>query len=363
MRVAYADIDLAALRHNYRLAQSLAPNSNTMAVIKTDAYGHGLTQIGKGLQDIAQAFAVCTLGEAVRLREHGIQQPILVLHGFYREQDIGEFLALNLSCVVHHRWQLEALKCYQASDYQEKPLSIWLKIDSGMGRLGFKVEQFAQVLQQVLEIKSCALECVMSHMSSADDLKDGYTDQQLNGLSEVCKDLHTPLSFANSASLMGWPNTHASWNRPGIMLYGVSPFADIREQSATALGLQAVMTLRSKLFAINTYSGGDYIGYGHHWRCPEDMLVGFAAIGYGDGYPRNVPSGTSVLVNGQVAPIIGRVSMDSIAIDLRDLKNPQRDDDIVLWGQGLPVEEIASAAGTIAYELLCSMAHANHRYE
>ncbi len=348
-RPARADIDLQALRANLQRSRQAAPASRQVAVIKADAYGHGLVPVAQALAGSADALAVACLDEARQLRENGIQSPLLVLEGFFSRAELLAAVEMRLDVVVHHEAQLRLL---EESPSLALPLTVWLKINTGMNRLGWPVAAVGGVWQRLQALTAVHEIILMSHLASADIPASGQTERQRRCFDDVCRDRDGRRSLANSAAILTCPATHADWVRPGIMLYGVSPVAG---QPASAWGLRPVMTLRSRLMAIQHCRRGDRIGYGGDWRCPEDMPVGIVAIGYGDGYPRHAPAGTPVLLNRQRVALIGRVSMDMISIDLRNQPAARVGDEVVLWGKGLPVEEVAVAAGTIAYELLCHL--------
>ena len=345
-----AVIHADALQHNLAQARHAAPASRLMAVIKSDGYGHGLLRVASALRR-ADAFAVTCLEEAIPLREAGYAHPILLLAGPFEADELALYRRYRLDLVVHSAWQVELLE----SAPPGRSLSVWLKVDSGMHRLGLAPEQ---VPGMHARLQACAAVNrhirLLSHMACADDRDDpDSTPQQLQCFHDAVRGLDGERSLANSASVLGWPDTHADWIRPGIMLYGVDPFCD--EQTRRP-DLRPTMTLASPLIAIRHVRAGERIGYGATWTCPEDMPVGVVAIGYGDGYPRHAPSGTPVLVNGAETQLLGRVSMDLITIDLRGLLDRVAiGDEVVLWGQGLPVERIAALCGTIGYELLCGV--------
>jgi alanine racemase len=342
-----AAVDLAALRHNLGVARAAAGRSRMMAVIKANGYGHGLRKAASALLS-ADAFAVSCLEEALPLREAGLLHPVLLLEGFFDAPELRSIASHRLDVVVHADWQLEMLEGTRLP----RPLRVWLKVDSGMHRIGFPPEQVKAVFQR---LQACRAVCeirVMTHLACADDRDSDYTEGQLAVFEQACAGLPAERSLANSAGLLAWPVTRADWVRPGIMLYGASPFADARPERPP---LRPVMTLSSQLIAIHRYRRGDRIGYAGGFVCPEDMPVGVVAIGYGDGYPRHAPNGTPILVGGRRTSIIGRVSMDMLCVDLRGLDRARVHDPVTLWGKGLPVEDIASACGTISYELLCKL--------
>jgi alanine racemase len=352
-RAARALIDLEALQHNFRKVQELAPNSKILAVIKADGYGHGIVRMARNLRD-ADAFAVASLEEAETLREAGIKKPIVLLEGIFNASELAVAADQNLEIVVHHKEQLELLESVRTA----VPLQAWLKIDTGMHRLGFAPEQAKAAWQRLHDCTSITDDVrLMTHLANADDREDLYTEEQIRLFDNTVTEMDGKHSIANSAGILAWPEAHRQWVRPGIMLYGVSPF---NNASGADLGLKPVMNVSTRLIAVNRFRQGDSIGYGGTWVCPEDMNVGVAAIGYGDGYPRHAESGTTVLVNKNRASLIGRVSMDMITIDLRGQPEAKIGDPVHLWGEGLPAEEIAGYASTIAYELLCGVTRRVH---
>ncbi len=347
-RQPQARIDLAALRHNLACARRAAPHSRIMAVVKANGYGHDLLRVANPLQPGCDGFAVARAAEGVSLREAGIQLPITVLEGFSDEEELAALAHHQLHAVLHHRHQIELLSAQPLP----RPLACWLKIDSGMHRLGLPPEQVAAAAAHLATLPWVAPQVgYMSHLACADDLNDPMTEQQLARFRALVP-ANARCSLANSAALLGWPATHGDWVRPGILLYGVSPF--LHHQGGEH-DLRPVMTLTTRLIAINQIASGEPIGYGASWRTPEPMPIGVAAIGYGDGYPRHAPSGTPTLLNGRIAPLVGRVSMDMITLDLRHHPDARIGDRVTLWGEGLPIEQVASQAGTIAYELLCGV--------
>ena len=348
-RAARAIIDLSAFTHNLQRAKAAAPSAKTLAVIKANGYGHGIVRVAKALHGTADSFAVASLEEALVLRESGINKPIVLLEGFFDASELPLILQHGLDIVVHHQIQLDILSQYKKANAK---LNAWLKIDTGMHRLGFPTESAKTVWKQLNANELIGSITLMTHLADADDRQDRYTDIQLKRFEQCTQDLPGPRSIANSAGILGWPATHSDINRPGIMLYGSNPFTS---GTGTDVGLKPVMTLQTQLIAVHRFKKGEPIGYGGTWKCPQDMPVGVAAIGYGDGYPRHAGSGTPVLVNGIRAQLAGRVSMDMIGIDLRNTPEAQVGDTVILWGEGLPIDEIASCASTISYELLCGV--------
>lgn len=349
-RATRALINLAACRHNLQIARQAAPASRCMAIIKANGYGHGMVQIARALKT-ADAFGVATVDEAIQLREAGIPNEIVLLEGFSSAEELNLVRGYRLQSVLHDESQLGLLEQNSGT-----PIVSWIKLDTGMHRLGFNAQQLVTLWPRITQCASIVQPVrMMSHLANADDRNDSKTTQQLQLFHNTLQQLNiTNLeqSIANSAGILGWSATHHDWVRPGIMLYGVTPF---NQGVGTEQQLQPVMTLTSKLITVKQLKKGDAVGYSGTYVCPEDMPVGVVAIGYGDGYPRHAKAGTPVLVNGQRVPVIGRVSMDMLCVDLRQQPTAKVDDPVVLWGEDLPVEEIAECAGTIAYELLCSV--------
>lgn len=345
-RAAEASIDLQALQYNLQQVRHHAKNAHVMAVIKANGYGHGMLRVAQALSN-SDAFAVAKIEEALTLRNAGIAKPVLLLEGFSDRAELEQLQQHEISAVVHHPSQIEQLEEVSLAH----PVEVWLKVDTGMHRLGIAIEQLDSSLKRLKACRNVADSIViMSHFANADDRRDPRTETQLKRFINATKGYSSRLSIANSAAILAHPQSHQGWVRPGIMLYGASPFI---KGLATDDGLKPVMTLSSKLIAINHYKKGNALGYGGSWRCPEDMAVGVVAIGYGDGYPRAARAGTPVLINGERVPLIGRVSMDMITVDLRTLPSAAIGDRAILWGEGLAVEEIAECAQTIPYELLC----------
>ncbi len=351
-RPAQAILDLPALSHNLTRVRQLAPGRRIMAVIKANGYGHGMVKIAEALRE-ADAFAVACLDEAVILREAGITHPLVLLEGFFDASELRLLTHHQLTTVVHHEDQLAILERSRL----DAPLPVWIKVDSGMHRLGLAPTKLAEIWKRLTACGSLQVLGFMTHLANADYRNDPLTLLQLKNFTEAVDAYPGQHSIANSAAILNWPQTHGDWVRPGIMLYGVSPFAD---SSGASHGLKPVMSLHSRLMAVNHFQRGDRIGYGGEWECPEDMPVGVVAIGYGDGYPRHAKAGTPVLVNNKRAPLIGRVSMDMICVDLRGQAQARSGDPVCLWGEALPVEEVARYAGTIPYELLCRVTSRVH---
>ena len=349
-RATQATINLKALRHNLGRVKQLAPNSQIIAVIKADGYGHGIVRVAKAL-DEADKFGVASLDEALALRNKSIRKTIVLLEGVFEASEFSKAGLQNVEVVIHHISQLEMLEEYaRTASNAASRISVWLKVDTGMHRLGFPPDIVQIVWQRLQAIPLVKDVFLMTHLANADDQKDMVTKMQVQLFNHTTQGLQAQKSIANSAGIIGWPDTHADVVRPGIMLYGVTPF-----NVGTGLDhqLEPVMTLSSELIAVNFQKKDSPVGYGGEFVCPEDMPVGVVAIGYGDGYPRHAKNGTPVLVNGKRAELIGRVSMDMICVDLRQHPDAKVGDPVELWGDGLPIEEVARSADTIGYELLC----------
>ncbi len=346
-----ARIAPAALQHNYRLAKKLAPQARAWAVVKADAYGHGQWRAVQTLRGEADGFALLETENAVALREAGVTQPILLLEGVFSARDVRAVAEYGLTTVIHCAEQLKMLSV--AVDVQ-KPLKIYLKLNTGMNRLGFTAAQLPPVLETLRRMPQ-AVVTLMTHFADADGERG--VAWQLERFKALAGDWKGPVSLANSAAILRHPATQASWVRPGIMLYGASPFA---EQTASALGLQPVMALESAIIGVQTLAVGDRVGYGGNFTAQQPMRIGIVACGYADGYPRHAPSGTPIAVMGRRTTTVGRVSMDMLACDISDIAEAGIGSPVTLWGRGIagevPADEVASAAGTIAYELFCALA-------
>lgn len=339
-------IHLAALRHNLSRVRELAPDRRVMAVVKADAYGHGLVRAAKALAG-ADSFGVACLEEAERLREAGINHPLVLLEGPFAADELPRIAALGLEMAVHQEEQLRMLEMARLP----VPIRVWLKLDSGMHRLGFAPEGIGEAWRRLRECASVDPDIVlMSHMANAGDPASTLVREQLSCFNDVAGDLGCVRSMANSAGILHWPESRYDYVRPGLMLYGVSPMEDT---IAADHGLLPVMRFESRLISIKNLRRGDPVGYGAAWACPEDMPVGIVAAGYGDGFPRHAGSGTPVIVNGVRSRIVGNASMDMLCVDLRPQPRARIGDPVQLWGDQLPVEEVARHAGTIPYELLC----------
>lgn len=340
-----AAIDGSALRHNLAAVRRIAPASRVVAVIKANAYGHGMIPVAKALAG-ADAFGVARFAEGLALRTAGISTPILLLEGVFTNDELQVAGREQFELVVHSFEQLALLE--QAAITHR--FAIWLKLNTGMNRLGFRPDEFAAVLHRLSQCKCVGSIKAMTHLAGAEEQGSESARNQINGFRGLTDVLNLERSIANSAGLIAWPEARMQWVRPGLMLYGISPISGI---DAAQIGLRPVMTLSTQLIALRDVSRGERVGYNGAWQADRGSRIGIAAMGYGDGYPRTIRTSTPVLVNGNEAPIVGRVSMDMMAVDVTDLPRVRVGDSVVLWGEGLPAERVAPYADTIAYELVC----------
>lgn len=345
---AQARVDGIALHANLARVRQLARGARVMAVIKANAYGHGITNVARALAD-ADALAVARMSEAVAVRDAGSSARVLLLEGVMTASELDLAARYQFDVVVHRQDQIEMLRAYNGS----VTFRVWLKIDTGMNRLGFK-EGEARAAWEALRATQCVQQPVtlMTHLACADDPMDTSAAAQVRLFEQITAGWPGERSIANSAGILSLPSSHGDWVRPGLMLYGASPVA---KRSSADLGLAPVMTLWSKVIAVKNVGAGERVGYGGTWQAPCPTRLGIVAAGYGDGYPWRLPSGTPVLIHGQRVPMVGRVSMDMIAVDLGIGSGVAVGDEAVLWGPGLGVEELAHSIGTIPYELLCGI--------
>ena len=355
-RSARITIHPQALQHNLNRARQEAPDSKTTAVIKANAYGHGAVEAAGILYDKTEGFAVSCIAEAVELRQAHIDRPITVLQGFQSTDDLRIAEAYQLRLTVHHKRQLSLLDQFSPANSQHR-FDLNIKMDSGMHRLGFAPDEFINAVQKLQNhtlVNPDGL-VLMTHLSSADEKDKDTTRQQISLFNKNCDALNKdhPKSIANSAGILGWKESHSEWIRPGIMLYGSSPFSETHRDT---LDLKAAMTLNAPIITIRHLKKGEAVGYGGTWVCERDTITAIIACGYADGYPRHARSGTPVLIHGEQAKLIGRVSMDMIIIDITDIKEArvQVGDLAELWGKNLSIDTIAQCAETISYELLCN---------
>lgn len=347
-------IDLKALLSNCRLAGSLCAEGKLVAVVKADAYGHGAADIALALEPEVDMFAVSSMEEALVLRKQGIGLPLLLLEGCFSTNEYLIAEQQKFELVIHSLHQLHQFTNIALPN----PITVWLKVDSGMHRLGIQPEDVDHGLRLLNESQNVSNIVLMTHLASADSRESSFTDMQLTRFfdaiegSPVAKEIDYSISIANSAGIIGCPQSRQDWNRPGIMLYGLSPF-DFPQVLADEL--RAVMSFQSEVIAVRDIEPGEAVGYGNTWIAQRPSIIATIAVGYGDGYPRNAASGTPVLVNGQRAALVGRVSMDMICVDVTDLMNVNIGDSVELWGKNLSANEVAGHANTIGYELVTRM--------
>lgn len=341
-------IHLDALEHNLRQVKKFAPHSKVLAMVKSNAYGHGIERIGLALTE-ADALGVACIEEGLKLRNAGVKKPIVLLEGLFTNDEVKKAVELDFTLVVHHAEQVAMLE----KNTLQHPLSVWLKIDTGMHRLGFLPNDLPDVYTRLMQIPMVKKPFgLMTHFAESDSEDQNNTAQQIKLFSAATEHFMGPRSLSNSAGIIAWPSAHADWVRPGIMLYGASPF---RGKIGFDHHLKPVMSLSSELIAIHRITKGERIGYGGEFTCPDDMSVGVVGIGYGDGYPQYAKHETPILVNGMICPLVGRVSMDMLTVDLRSQPHAKVGDPVLLWGPKLPVEMVAANNNTSAYELLTRM--------
>jgi alanine racemase len=345
MRPISATIDFAALRHNYGVARRHAAGAQALAVVKANAYGHGIARVARALVD-ADGYAVVELEAAVRLRETGYQQRIVLLEGFFERSELSVMREYRLAGVVHSFEQIEMMRALPPGP----GIDVMVKLNSGMNRLGFQPGDFAAALEQVKANPAVATITLITHFANADDERG--IQWQLERFERATAGERLPRSLANSAAILRYPQTHAEVVRPGIMLYGCSPFA---ESTGADLDLKPVMTLASEIIAVRDLAAGEAVGYGGAYTAETAQRIGIVACGYADGYPRHAPTGTPVIVGDRLTRTVGRVSMDMLTVDLSGAPEARVGTDVVLWGAGNPIEHVAAAAGTVGYELMCAV--------
>jgi len=341
-----ARICASALAENLAQARHFAGGTKVLAVVKANAYGHGLLRTAAALRG-ADGFAMLDLPDAVRLRDAGFAHRIVLLEGFFSPAELPELARLRLTPVVHREDQLAALETARLT----APIDIMLKLNTGLNRLGFAPSEWAKVVARAQQASAINAITLMTHFARGED-QNGI-DEQLTLFERACASYGLPRSLANSGALIRHPRARADWVRPGIMLYGSSPLPD---QDARALGLRPAMALESELIAIQNLDVGDTVGYGGVFRATQPMRIGIVACGYADGYPRHAPSGTPVVVGGRRTTTVGRVSMDMLAVDITLLMTADVGTPVQLWGDSMPIDEVARAAGTVSYELMCALA-------
>lgn len=355
IRLLRALIDSAALRHNLGTIRAYAPGAKIMAVVKANAYGHGLVSTALALAD-ADSFAVARLEEGLALRAAGVRAPIVLLEGVFSAEQLAEAAHHGFELVVHDPLQIKLLESYRGAER----FVLWIKMDTGMNRLGFRPEAFAGAYSRLKSLAVPALELrAMTHLARADEREQSMTRDQVSVFERTLAAAkltggadRITTSIGNSAGTLGWPVAHGNWVRPGLALYGVSPFAG---ETAEKHGLRPVMTLETTVLTVREVKRGETVGYAGAWRAERDSTIAILAAGYGDGLPRHLENGTPVLIGGSRYPLVGRVSMDMIAVDLTGRSKVVTGSKAIIWGPGLPVEEVARHADTIPYELLCGV--------
>jgi len=353
-RHSRAIIDLQAISHNYDLLKEITGGKRLIAVVKADAYGHGAVEVAKALVQ-ADAFAVAAVGEAVALRQAGIDQKILVLGSFIRQQELELCIEHRLDPVIHQQTHLDMLR--QSNDLDG--IQVWVKIDSGMGRLGYQSDTVAEVLDQLDQLPSLGPVRLMTHLASADDVESEFSNQQIEAIRAL--ELHGyEWGIANSAGILGWPDAHDTWVRAGIAMYGANPMSDRSEKS---VALKPAMQMKTRVLAVNPHKKGNVIGYSSTYTCPRDMTIAVIATGYADGYPRHKTGTAQVSIGGQLCDVVGRVSMDMITVDVSSLDQVKVDDEVTLFGDYPDANQLADCSQTISYEILCNVgAHVKREY-
>lgn len=344
-------IDLQSLHHNIAVVRKIAARSRIMAVIKADAYGHGLETVTAAIHQQVDAFAVATLSEGIACRKIQNHKPVVVLSEFWQPSQLEDFEKYNMQPVIHSQQQVRWLQAYSG-----KPLTVWIEFETGMHRLGIPGRQLSRACDSLKALQSIRNVRIMSHLASADIPGDEYTDRQLENFESASSLMQCEKSLANSAGIMRSMETHKDWVRPGLMLYGISPFIGSFEGSGQQnINLKPVMQLKARLVAIKSVDRDQPVGYGGTYRTKRQSRIAVVGLGYGDGYPRNVNTEARVLIRGKRLPIIGRISMDMITVDATDHASVEVGDEVTLWGHDLPAEEVARWAEMIPYELICKV--------
>lgn len=348
MELAVAELNLNAVHHNLTQIKKLAPHSRILAMIKADGYGHGMLEMAQAMS-LADALGVARINEAIELRKAGVKHDIVLMEGCYGESEYRLAEEHELQTTIHSDVQLNQFLQIPFS----KPIKVWLKLDTGMHRLGFTKQAFQRAYKLLSDYEHCLTPItMMSHFACADDLQHPLNQKQTDLFLESTEELNGELSMANSAAILTRPDTHLDWVRPGIITYGSSPVAGT---TAKEYFFKPVMTFKSRVIAIQHIAANETIGYGGTWRANTDSTIAVVGIGYGDGYPRHAKSGTPILINGREYPLVGRVSMDMITVDISEQPNVAIGDSVVLWGDGLPAERVASYCDTISYQLFCGI--------
>lgn len=347
-RPVAVELDLNALQHNVKRIRKIASKSKLLAMVKANAYGHGLIPIARALDFSVDGFGVSCSEEALYLRQAGIKQRIVLMEGLFSSAELPLLDSHQLDTVIHDRRQFSLLTRQKL----EKPVNVWIKINTGMNRLGLPINDFREIWKGLKACSWINVVCVMTHFSNADKLTEKTTSEQIKKFNKVTEGLPIEKSLANSAAILSCSDSHADWIRPGLILYGVSPFSD---KCGIDHGLKPVMNLKSEIITINQLQSGDRVGYGGTWLAPNTRRVGVVAIGYGDGYPYQAGNDTPVLVNAKQVKLVGRVSMDMLTVDLQSQPEAKQGDPVILWGSSLPIEQIVMNTPMFRYELLCGI--------
>ncbi|HBV39095.1 MAG TPA: alanine racemase [Erwinia sp.] len=346
-RPIVATLDTSALRHNLAVVRQAAPRSHVWSVVKANAYGHGIARVWQSLSE-TDGFALLNLEEAIMLRESGWNKPILLLEGFFHPDELPILDRYRLTTSVHSNWQIQALAKAKLS----APLDIYLKMNSGMNRLGFQPSLVQQVWQKLKTLPNVGELTLMAHFAEAES-NEGITEP-MRRINQAAEGLDCPRSLANSAATLWHDDTHYDWVRPGIILYGASPSGDWQDVASS--GLRPAMTLSGEIIAVQSLRHGDAVGYGARYRASDEQRIGIVACGYADGYPRHAPTGTPVWVDGVRTQLVGAVSMDMITVDLTPCQQAGIGSQVEMWGNNIKIDEVAKAAGTVGYELMCALA-------
>ena len=344
-------VNRQAIKNNLTLANSLAPTSKFVSVIKANAYGHGLIEIAETLADSTDAFGVACIEEAISIRKAGVKNPILLMEGLFTEDELQIASEKNFWLMIENKFHFDALLSAKLSN----PIKIWFGIDTGMHRLGFQqnsIYEDIKILESSSNVKKPIV--IASHFASADNLRSNFTQIQIDRFDKHMSNIKLNRdayeeSLSNSAGLIGWVDSHRDWERPGYLLFGNSPFMHSHEVENL---LEPAMEFKSKIISVRSVSAGESVGYGQNWTAKRDTKIATVTVGYGDGYPRNAKNGTPTLVNNKICPLVGKVSMDMITIDVTDVREVNIGDDVVLWGHDLPVNKVAKYCDSIGWELL-----------
>lgn len=344
-RPSYIEIDLKAIQSNLSVAKNLAPRSKIVACVKANAYGHGAVEVSKAIGNSADLLGLACLEEALELRSSAIQAPCLLLEGCFDQDEWRTANEAGFSAVIHSPTQLEQFLGLALKE----PMDIWLKLDSGMHRLGFAPAEYSLAYQQLEQSNNCRSIVLMSHFACSEELDNPFNDKQISVFSKSTSGLSGEKSIANSAAILTNPNTHLDWIRPGYMLYGNSPMQGEVPESRM---LHPVMSFYSEVIALRHIGVGECVGYNHAWCADKPSTIAVVAVGYGDGYPRNAKNGTPVLIDGQPAATVGHIAMDMMLVDVTRMPNAQPGSKVELWGKELPVSRVAEHSGMSGYELL-----------